>query len=465
MEINIKKNSSLSVALITLLLCTFILVQPALANPPLPSSQNITAQQAEHMIKTNKDIVILDVRNETEYIGGHLYNAIWIPLYELENRIAELEDKQNSLIIVYCGVGGRSVVACQILENHGFTKIYSMIGGITAWMEAGYLINTSTHYITVDTSKPNTCIQIDPMLLKQSLPDCGCEPNQTAPDVNNTTLSSFTSTVLQENATYQVTRLQYLENDTLVEVTLTTSLLWQLKQSTHDSNRTIEFISTKIDSNNESMQTYILNDNVITQTYNLTLYTTILASESGNYETAFTNINYVPMDNKTRTTYELITFNSSVTLSEQYKIVSDISGELEKIYQKSDDSSLQQFTDAYKAMKQESKDVSVIVKTQLREYDKAIEQSVITLSDQDPLACLSSILGCMLSIVSMPSLLATCYLCAQVVTCIPTCVAIFTIPVCLLCIGTGIVGCLTCLYIVGVLPYECWNAGRCLGIW
>src|SRR5215469_8663756 len=135
------KNIFISTILSAMLLALLVLVPTALADPPLPSSQNLTVQQAEHLIKTNKNVVILDVRNETEYNAAHLDNAVWIPLHELEDRLNELSEKQNSPVLVYCGVGGRTVTACQILEDHGFTKVYGMIGGITEWMEANYPVN------------------------------------------------------------------------------------------------------------------------------------------------------------------------------------------------------------------------------------------------------------------------------------------------------------------------------------
>lgn len=78
----------------------------------------------------------MDVRNESEYNLGHLYDAVLIPVYELENRISELQAHINTPIIVYCKAGSRSQIAYQILANNGFTKVYNMLGGITAWIKS-----------------------------------------------------------------------------------------------------------------------------------------------------------------------------------------------------------------------------------------------------------------------------------------------------------------------------------------
>lgn len=85
------------------------------------------------------NLLILDVREQHEYDESHLYNATLIPRLEIDSRISELEPYNDSEIIVYCRSGSRSALASQNLaDNHGFTKIYNMLGGITEWIIAGY---------------------------------------------------------------------------------------------------------------------------------------------------------------------------------------------------------------------------------------------------------------------------------------------------------------------------------------
>ncbi|UCE29399.1 MAG: hypothetical protein JSV85_01310 [Candidatus Bathyarchaeota archaeon] len=106
------------------------------------------------------DIVVLDVRRQDEYDVGHIYGAIWIPHTELEGRIDELADHKNHEIIVYCKSGVRSAIASDILDSHGFTEIYNMLGGIQAWQSAGHPvwiatihnINTTFDYDTIQAA-------------------------------------------------------------------------------------------------------------------------------------------------------------------------------------------------------------------------------------------------------------------------------------------------------------------------
>lgn len=74
------------------------------------------------------DVYIIDVREENEYMNGHIREAINIPL----DKIDYIELDKNSKIIVYCQSGRRSASALEILKNIGYTNVYDM-GGINSW--------------------------------------------------------------------------------------------------------------------------------------------------------------------------------------------------------------------------------------------------------------------------------------------------------------------------------------------
>jgi len=97
---------------------------------------NITVSVAKNMIDSTPSLIALDVRTQSEYDSGHIRNAKHIPVGELEGRLDELEHADE--ILVYCRSGGRSATASQILADNGFSQVYNMLGGITAWIDAGY---------------------------------------------------------------------------------------------------------------------------------------------------------------------------------------------------------------------------------------------------------------------------------------------------------------------------------------
>jgi parallel beta-helix repeat protein len=98
---------------------------------------DVTVPEAGVMIGT-RALVLLDVRNQSEYDARHIRNAKLIPLWELATRLNELNKTDE--ILVYCGVGGRSINASKILVSNGFVHVYNMLGGITEWVNEGFAV-------------------------------------------------------------------------------------------------------------------------------------------------------------------------------------------------------------------------------------------------------------------------------------------------------------------------------------
>jgi nitrous oxidase accessory protein len=92
----------------------------------------VTVVEAKTMIDSNPSLVVLDVRNQSEYVTGHIRNAVLIPLFELNSSLDQLNP--NDEILAYCKAGARSTTASEILVANGFLHIYLMAGGITAWI-------------------------------------------------------------------------------------------------------------------------------------------------------------------------------------------------------------------------------------------------------------------------------------------------------------------------------------------
>ncbi|KOS66928.1 hypothetical protein AEA09_15620 [Lysinibacillus contaminans] len=80
-----------------------------------------------------RDGLILDVREEAEFAFGHIEGAKSIPMGELPTRMAELDKAQE--IYVICRTGKRSDLAAQKLAANGFTKVFNILPGMTAWTD------------------------------------------------------------------------------------------------------------------------------------------------------------------------------------------------------------------------------------------------------------------------------------------------------------------------------------------
>ena len=78
--------------------------------------------------------MVVDVRNDDEYAGGHVSGAHSLPLPEVEARMQELP-KDHTVYLV-CQGGGRSGKAADLLGAAGY-DVRSVAGGTSAWIESG----------------------------------------------------------------------------------------------------------------------------------------------------------------------------------------------------------------------------------------------------------------------------------------------------------------------------------------
>ncbi|MFF3178255.1 rhodanese-like domain-containing protein [Rhodococcus pyridinivorans] len=77
---------------------------------------------------------VLDVREDYEYIQGHVPGAQLIPLLELSARVSEVAPGET--VYVICASGNRSKRGAEILESAGRPAV-SVAGGTRAWVSAG----------------------------------------------------------------------------------------------------------------------------------------------------------------------------------------------------------------------------------------------------------------------------------------------------------------------------------------
>ncbi|WMJ08892.1 rhodanese-like domain-containing protein [Nitrosomonas sp. sh817] len=98
--------------------------------------KEIDAREAVRLINY-KDALILDVRDDSEYLAGHIPHAKHVPSQKMAERWIELEKyKDKPIVVIYPG-GVRSNNPSLVLKKNGFTQIVNLMGGIDAWKRAG----------------------------------------------------------------------------------------------------------------------------------------------------------------------------------------------------------------------------------------------------------------------------------------------------------------------------------------
>ncbi|MEI8110278.1 MAG: MBL fold metallo-hydrolase [Chitinophagia bacterium] len=92
----------------------------------------VEADELAMDIPHDTHLLIVDVRKETEYAGGHIKQAINVPLDSLQDPAAlcDMDDTLN--MYVHCAGGYRSVIAASIMKREGFHNVRNVIGGWNA---------------------------------------------------------------------------------------------------------------------------------------------------------------------------------------------------------------------------------------------------------------------------------------------------------------------------------------------
>ena len=90
---------------------------------------DIEADELAMDIPHDPNLLVLDVRRETEYADGHVKSAQNLPLDEMTDvlNLAQFEDTQN--LYVHCAGGYRSVIAASLLKKHGIHNLRNVLGG------------------------------------------------------------------------------------------------------------------------------------------------------------------------------------------------------------------------------------------------------------------------------------------------------------------------------------------------
>jgi rhodanese-related sulfurtransferase len=99
----------------------------------------ITVEEAKEMME-NEDVQVIDSREPWEYAEGHVPGAHNIMHMATLPRAKELATDKP--IIFICKSGQRSAVAAEFAATLGLTDLYNVEGGTTAWIAAGYEVET-----------------------------------------------------------------------------------------------------------------------------------------------------------------------------------------------------------------------------------------------------------------------------------------------------------------------------------
>lgn len=114
------------------------------------SVREISVEEFDEMIENHDDLLIVDMREAGEFQNGHIPGALLLPHGMLadagddgkRSQMEQLFGGHQKTLVLYSQDGSRSAAAAHTLQQMGFEKVYSLIGGIDRWQGQGFALVT-----------------------------------------------------------------------------------------------------------------------------------------------------------------------------------------------------------------------------------------------------------------------------------------------------------------------------------
>lgn len=84
----------------------------------------------------SQKVVLIDVREDNEWSAGHAAGALHLSKGVIERDIESKVPDKDKKIVLYCGGGSRSALAADSLQKMGYTNVFSLDGGFSAYKKA-----------------------------------------------------------------------------------------------------------------------------------------------------------------------------------------------------------------------------------------------------------------------------------------------------------------------------------------
>jgi rhodanese-related sulfurtransferase len=108
-----------------------------LVNDAKSRIREVTVDETRARLAANAEVRLIDVREDNEWEAAHAAGAEHLGKGIIERDIETTVPDKSTELILYCGGGYRSALAADVLQQMGYTKVFSMAGGWKAWKESG----------------------------------------------------------------------------------------------------------------------------------------------------------------------------------------------------------------------------------------------------------------------------------------------------------------------------------------
>jgi rhodanese-related sulfurtransferase len=99
--------------------------------------KEISASQLKTWMDSEQKLLLIDVREDSEWQAGHAVSAIHIGRGTLEREIEKAAPDKAQRVALYCQSGSRSALAADTLQKMGYTNVFSLAGGYSSYQASG----------------------------------------------------------------------------------------------------------------------------------------------------------------------------------------------------------------------------------------------------------------------------------------------------------------------------------------
>ncbi|MEW6303536.1 MAG: rhodanese-like domain-containing protein [Verrucomicrobiota bacterium] len=109
-----------------------------LVNDARTRVKEITIDQLRERLAANPQAVLMDVREDHEWLKGHATQAVHLGKGIFERDLEKMYPDANTEIIMYCGGGFRSALTADAAQKMGYRNVSSLIGGYKGLVAASW---------------------------------------------------------------------------------------------------------------------------------------------------------------------------------------------------------------------------------------------------------------------------------------------------------------------------------------
>ena len=113
---------------------TVVLVAMIVVYEMRARSESLLSVSPQELIRLmNQGALVLDLRPQEQYQAGHLEGARQMSSEQILSAADTLKRHKEKAVVVYDDSGSLGAAAVRQLASQGFTKVFTLRGGLAAW--------------------------------------------------------------------------------------------------------------------------------------------------------------------------------------------------------------------------------------------------------------------------------------------------------------------------------------------